>query len=130
MLEILTRITKGEGQAEDIDKLTELARQIKEASLCGLGQTAPNPVLTTIRYYRDEYDAHINEKRCPAANCSALVTFMIDPEKCTGCMACAKNCPVEAISGERKKPHVIDNDKCVKCGKCITSCNFGAVYKH
>ena len=130
MLEILTRITKGEGQAEDVDKLIELARQIKEASLCGLGQTAPNPVLTTIRYYRDEYDAHINEKRCPAANCAALVTFMIDPEKCTGCMACAKNCPVEAISGERKKPHVIDDDKCVKCGKCITSCNFDAVYKH
>ncbi|MCP4709749.1 MAG: NADH-quinone oxidoreductase subunit NuoF [Planctomycetes bacterium] len=129
MQEILRRITQGEGETGDIEKLIELAERIKEASLCGLGQTAPNPVLTTIRYYRDEYEAHIHEKHCPAASCAALVTFMIDPEKCTGCTVCAKNCPVEAISGERKKPHVIINDKCVKCGKCITSCNFDAVYK-
>ena len=129
MLEILTRITKGEGEPDDIEKLVELGERIKEASLCGLGQTAPNPVLTTIRYYRDEYEAHINEKRCPAASCEALVDFNIDAEKCTGCTLCAKNCPVDAISGEPKKLHVIDNSICVRCGKCITSCNFDAVYK-
>ncbi len=129
MLEILTRITKGEGEPDDIEKLVTLGNQIKEASLCGLGQTAPNPVLTTIRYYRDEFEAHIHDKRCPAGSCSALVDFFIDPEKCTGCTVCAKNCPVDAIAGERKKVHVIDNSICVKCGKCITSCNFDAVYK-
>jgi NADH-quinone oxidoreductase subunit F len=129
MLEILTRITKGEGEQGDIDKLLALGEQIKEASLCALGQTAPNPVLTTIRYFRDEYDAHINEKKCPAGSCSPLVDFLIDPEKCTGCTLCAKNCPVEAISGEPKKVHVIDMEKCVKCGKCLTVCNFEAVYK-
>jgi NADH-quinone oxidoreductase subunit F len=129
MLEVLTRLTQGEGEPGDIEKLANLGEQIKEASLCGLGQTAPNPVLTTIRYYREEYDAHISELRCPAASCAALVEFHIDPDKCTGCTVCAKNCPVEAISGERKKEHVIDNSICVKCGKCITSCNFDAVYK-
>lgn len=129
MLEVLTRITRGEGEPSDIEKLASLGEQIKEASLCGLGQTAPNPVLTTIRYYREEYDAHISELCCPAASCAALVEFHIDPDKCTGCTVCAKNCPVEAISGERKKEHVIDNSICVKCGKCITSCNFDAVYK-
>jgi len=129
MLEILTRITQGEGRPEDIENLQRLGMQIKEASLCGLGQTAPNPVLTTIKYFGDEYKAHIMEKRCPAGSCSALVDFCIDPEKCTGCTVCAKNCPVNAISGERKKLHVIDTAICVKCSKCITSCNFGAVYK-
>jgi NADH-quinone oxidoreductase subunit F len=129
MLEILTRITKGEGEPGDIEKLEELGQSIREASLCGLGQSAPNPVLTTIRYYRDEYEAHINDKRCPASSCEALVDFNIDPEKCTGCTLCAKNCPVDAISGEVKKVHVIDNSICVKCGKCITSCSFDAVYK-
>jgi NADH-quinone oxidoreductase subunit F len=129
MLEILTRITKGEGEEGDIDKLLSLGGQIKEASLCGLGQTAPNPVLTTIRYFRDEYDAHIKEKKCPAGSCSPLVDFLIDAEKCTGCTLCAKNCPVEAISGEPKEVHVIDMEKCVKCGKCLTVCNFEAVYK-
>ncbi len=129
MLEILTRITKGEGVPEDIEKLMELGESIREASLCGLGQTAPNPVLTTIRYYRDEYEAHINDKRCPAASCEALVDFNIEPEKCTGCTLCAKNCPVDAIAGEVKKLHVIDNSICVRCGKCITSCSFDAVFK-
>jgi NADH-quinone oxidoreductase subunit F len=129
MLEILTSITKGEGEPEDIDKLVSLGNQIKEASLCGLGQTAPNPVLTTIRYYRDEYDAHIRDKQCPAGSCSALVDFLIDSDRCTGCTLCAKNCPVEAISGEPKKVYVIDTEKCVKCGKCLTVCNFEAVYK-
>ena len=129
MLEILTRITRGEGEAGDIEKLELLGTQIKEASLCGLGQTAPNPVLSTIRYYRDEYEAHIRDRRCPASHCQALVDFHIDPDACTGCTLCARNCPVDAISGEAKQLHVIDNSVCVKCGKCITSCNFGAVFK-
>ncbi|MBT3182746.1 MAG: NADH-quinone oxidoreductase subunit NuoF [Deltaproteobacteria bacterium] len=129
MLEVLERITMGEGKPEDIEKLQYLAVQIKQASLCGLGQTAPNPVLTTMNYYGNEYEAHINESRCPAKSCSFLVTYNIDAEKCTGCTLCAKVCPVEAISGEVKKPHVIDHDKCVKCGKCISSCNFDAIYK-
>ncbi|MGD8627939.1 MAG: NADH-quinone oxidoreductase subunit NuoF [bacterium] len=128
MLEILTRITMGEGKPEDIGKLEELGKQIMEASLCGLGQSAPNPALTTIRYYRDEYDAHIADKRCPAGGCSALVDFFIDEDKCTGCTLCAKRCPVEAISGEPKKKHVIDNEKCVRCSQCITSCKFEAIY--
>jgi len=130
MLEILERITKGEGKEEDIPKLRELAAQIREASLCGLGQTAPNPVLTTLNYYLDEYEAHIREKRCPAKYCEALVDFVIDPEKCTGCTLCAKNCPVNAITGAPKKVHVIDVSICVKCSRCISSCNFGAVYKN
>jgi NADH-quinone oxidoreductase subunit F len=128
MLEILTRITMGEGEPEDIEKLQKLGKQICEASLCGLGQSAPNPALTTIKYYRDEYEAHINDKRCPAGACTALVDFFIDPEKCTGCTLCARKCSVEAITGEKKKPHVIDNEKCVRCGQCITSCKFDAIY--
>jgi len=129
MLEILTRITQGEGRPEDIDKLKTLGAQIKDASLCGLGQTAPNPVLTTLKYFPEEYEAHIKDKRCPAASCTALVDFCIDPEKCTGCTVCAKSCPVDAIKGERKKVHVIDTSICAKCGKCVTVCTFGAVYK-
>ncbi|MCK5065715.1 MAG: 4Fe-4S binding protein, partial [Candidatus Fermentibacteraceae bacterium] len=127
MLEILERLTRGEGLPEDIEKLERLSIQIKEASLCGLGQTAPNPVQTTIHYYMDEYLAHINDKRCPAGSCLPLVEFSIDAVKCVGCTLCAKSCPVDAISGKVKEPHIIDQEICVKCGKCITSCNFSAV---
>ncbi len=130
MLETLERITRGEGQEEDLEKLDQLARQIREASLCGLGQTAPNPVLTTMKYYLNEYKEHILDRRCTAKYCEALVDFFIDPQKCTGCTLCAKKCPVDAITGEPKKPHVINNEICVKCGQCITSCNFDAVYKN
>ncbi len=129
MLEILQRITKGEGQPSDIAKLSKLSIQIKEASLCGLGQTAPNPVQTTIRYYLDEYKAHIEDKKCPAGECEALVDFIIIEDKCVGCTLCARNCPVDAIIGKVKEVHIIDQEKCVKCGKCITSCNFDAVVK-
>lgn len=127
MLEILERLTRGEGLPEDIERLERLSIQIKEASLCGLGQTAPNPVQTTIRYYMDEYLAHINDKRCPAGSCLPLVEFSIDAVKCVGCTLCAKSCPVDAISGKVKEPHIIDQEICVKCGKCIASCNFSAV---
>ena len=129
MLEILTRITQGEGTPDDLVKLAALGKQIKEASLCGLGQTAPNPVLTTVRYYQAEYDAHIAGKCCPARSCSALVDFVIDPEKCTGCTLCTKKCPVNAISGERKQTHIIANDVCVKCGQCLATCKFEAIFK-
>ncbi len=129
MLETLERITAGEGKPEDVKNLQHAAHQIKQASLCGLGQSAPNPVLTTINYYENEYIAHVKDRKCPAGNCSALVSFLINAEKCTGCTLCVKNCPVEAISGNKKQAHVIDQEKCVKCGKCITSCNFDAIYK-
>ncbi len=129
MLETLTRITQGEGEAGDVEKLLAWGEKIKTSSLCGLGQTAPNPVLTTIKYYRDEYDAHILDKRCPACSCLPLVDFHIEPEKCTGCTLCAKKCPVEAIMGESKEHHIIDTSTCVRCGKCITSCRFDAIYK-
>ena len=128
MLEILTRICNGEGKEGDIELLEELAGAVKDCSLCGLGQTAPNPVLTTIRYFRDEYEAHIKEKRCPSLECPALLTYGIDKDKCTGCGLCAKKCPATAISGERKEPHVIDQDKCIKCGQCLQLCHFDAVY--
>jgi len=126
-LETLTRITEGKGEEGDIEKLDKLARMIKSTSLCGLGQTAPNPVLSTIRYYRDEYEAHVRDKRCPAGVCHALISYTIDPEKCTGCGACRKSCPVNAISGEKKKTHVIDKAVCIKCGICRQTCAFEAV---
>ena len=129
MLELLNKITSGKGEEGDIEKLETLANSIKASSLCGLGQTAPNPVLSTIRYFRDEYEAHIKEKRCPAGVCQALLKFRIDPDKCKGCGICAKNCPTNAISGKVKQPHVIDQDKCIKCGTCMDKCPFDAIYK-
>lgn len=127
MLEILERITRGEGKEDDMDALERLAVNIKKGSLCGLGQTAPNPVLTTLRYFRHEYDAHIKEKRCPAKQCRNLITFTIMPEKCTGCGVCLKKCPAHAISGNRKEVHVIDQNTCIKCGICFDSCRFEAI---
>lgn len=130
MLEVLTRITEGNGQAGDIELLEELCYSIKDGALCGLGQTAPNPVLTTIKYFRDEFEAHIAEKKCPAGECTALVTYAINPEKCIGCTKCAKNCPVGAITGAVKSAHTIDTSICIKCGKCAENCRFGAVEVH
>ncbi|MEA4872831.1 MAG: NADH-quinone oxidoreductase subunit NuoF [Synergistaceae bacterium] len=129
MLDILIRITEGKGREEDIDNLIYLGTQIKTASLCGLGQTAPNPVLTTLRYFRHEYEAHIREKRCPAGACKALITITIDPAKCVGCTKCTKACPVKAISGTVKQPHLIDQDLCIKCGACVEVCPFKAIDK-
>lgn len=119
---ILTRITQGKGEEGDIEKLKDLAKTVHAGSLCGLGQTAPNPVLTTLRYFEDEYEAHIKEKSCPALVCKDLIIYMIEPKKCVGCLLCLKNCPVDAISGERKKVHVIDQDLCIKCGACLEVC--------
>ena len=127
MLEILERITEGNGKPEDIETLENLAYQIKDNSLCGLGQTAPNPVLTTLRYFRHEYEAHIFDKKCPAKVCKPLLTYKIDPEKCTGCMVCGKKCPTNAIDGARKEVHFIRTDACIRCGECYTVCKFDAV---
>lgn len=127
MLEILTRITEGDGKEGDIEMLQELSHQIIDNSLCGLGQTAPNPVLTTIRYFRDEYEAHIRDKKCPAKKCRPLLTYTVNEANCTGCTVCAKNCPTNAISGERKMMHFIDQEKCIKCGVCFTKCKFEAI---
>ena len=129
MLEILEKISEGKGTMEDLDKLEELAKYIKANSLCGLGQTAPNPVLATINFFRDEYIAHIKEKRCPAGVCKALLSYTIDADKCKGCTLCARNCPAGAISGEVRGAHVIDTEKCIKCGVCMDNCKFGAIYK-
>ncbi len=129
MLDILDKITAGKGEDGDIEKLEELAKTIKATALCGLGQTAPNPVLSTLHYFRDEYEAHIKEKRCPAGHCKKLSRFIIDPEKCKGCSACARKCPVGAIEGVVRSPYKVDQAKCIKCGTCIEACRFGAISK-
>ncbi len=127
MLEILDKITRGEGTMEDIDNLETLARTISSSALCALGQTAPNPILATLKFFREEYEAHIIDKKCPAGVCKSLLQYQIDPEKCKGCTACARNCPVGAISGTVREPHTIDTSKCIKCGSCIEKCRFGAI---
>ena len=129
LLEILEKITSGNGTMEDLDKLEELCYYIKNNSLCGLGQTAPNPILSTLRYFRDEYVAHVVDKKCPAGVCKDLLQYKIDPDKCKGCTACARKCPVGAISGAVKQPHTIDPNKCIKCGACMATCKFGAISK-
>ena len=129
LLEMLDKITKGKGTMEDLDKMEELCYHIKANSLCGLGQSAPNPVLSTLKYFRDEYVAHIVDKKCPAGVCKALLSYVIDREKCKGCTLCARACPADAISGTVKQPHVIDPAKCLKCGACMEKCKFGAIYK-
>ncbi|MBP3880277.1 MAG: NADH-quinone oxidoreductase subunit NuoF, partial [Lachnospiraceae bacterium] len=131
LLEMLTKITEGEGTMEMLDEMEELCNEIKDTALCGLGQTAPNPILSTLRYFRDEYEAHILEKRCPAHVCKNLLTYVIDPTKCRACSLCARNCPADAITGKPgKEVYKIDTSKCIKCGMCITNCRFGAVERH
>lgn len=127
LLELLDKITEGKGSLEDLEKLENLSAQIKNASLCALGQTAPNPVLSTIKYFREEYLAHIEGHKCPAGVCKSLIAYEIDPELCRGCSLCAKKCPADAISGEMKEPFVIDTAVCIKCGVCFDVCKFKAV---
>jgi NADH-quinone oxidoreductase subunit F len=127
MLEILTRITKGQGKTEDLDNLERLARSIKDTALCGLGQTAPNPVLATLRYFREEYEAHINDHECPAHACTALLRYSIDRDKCRLCGQCVRVCPTSSIIGDKNTPYEIVGDSCVKCGACLSKCKFDAI---
>ncbi|MPM97657.1 NADP-reducing hydrogenase subunit HndC [bioreactor metagenome] len=129
MLDIMNKITHGQGTREDLDKLSQLGETIKEASLCGLGQSSPNPVLSTIRYFRDEYLAHIDDKRCPAGVCTSLLQYEIVPELCIGCTICAKNCPVQCISGTVRQVHYIDQAACIKCGLCFSKCPKKAIIR-
>ena len=128
MLEILEKITNGEGTPEDLDRLESLAETITNGSLCGLGQTAANPVISTMKYFREEYEAHVYDKKCPAGSCQALLEFFIT-EDCIGCTKCARNCPVSCISGKVKERHAINTDECIKCGNCMEVCPVGAVIK-
>ncbi len=129
MLQILEKICDGQGRPEDLDTLESLCRVVQSTSLCGLGQSAPNPVLATLRYFRSEYEAHIYDKKCPAGVCTNLLTYKINAEKCKGCTLCKNVCPVDAIAGERKQPHTIIEDMCIRCGTCISKCTFNAIYK-
>jgi len=129
MHDLLEKITSGEGTMEDIDKLEQLAQIVRDSSLCGLGQTAPNPVLSTLKYYRHEYEAHVKDNMCLSKKCKAFISYVIAPDKCTGCTACARVCPSSAIYGEVRKVHEIDQDACIRCGSCIEVCRFGAISK-
>ena len=129
LYEMITKITEGEGTLEMLDEMEELCHHLQKNALCALGQTAPNPVLSTLKYFRDEYIAHVVEKRCPAGVCTKLLTYEIDPAKCKGCTLCARNCPADAISGKVKEVHVIDKSKCIKCGVCMSNCKFDAIVK-
>jgi NADH-quinone oxidoreductase subunit F len=129
MLEIMQRVTKGQGEERDYERLDRLSKACGRGALCALGQTAPNPVLTTLRHFKDEYDAHILEGRCPAHKCKELVHYAVEAEKCVGCGLCRRNCPVHCISGEPRQAHVIDQDICIRCGQCFDVCRFGAIVR-
>ena len=129
LLGLLTKITEGNGEPEDLDTIEELCEHIKQSALCGLGQTAPNPVLSTLKHFREEFEAHVYEKRCPAGVCKALIQYVVDPAKCKGCTRCARGCPTGAISGAVRAPHIINQSKCIKCGACMDHCRFDAISK-